>query len=91
MTFSSLALCTLLLAAPFAAKAHTMVYTAELEPFGDSSTSQVTGKVLVFTSHNGITVAYSGSAAGLEQIGTDSACAEVNGKYIKKTCQDDHQ
>jgi hypothetical protein len=56
-----------------------MVYMAELEPFGDSS--QVTGQVTVFTSHNGITVAYSGSATGLEQNGTDSACAEVNGKY----------
>ena len=78
MTFSSLVFGTLLLAAPFAVKSHTMVYTAELEPFGDNS--QVTGKVVVFTSHNGITVAYSGSAAGLEQIGTDSACAEVNGK-----------
>jgi hypothetical protein len=83
MTFSSLVLCTLLLlAAPFAAVGHTMVYTAELEPlFGDS---QVTGKVVVFTSHNGITVAYSGSVAGLEQDGTDSTCAStagVNGKY----------
>jgi hypothetical protein len=52
---------------------------AELEPFGDNS--QVTGKVVVFTSDYGMNlVAYSGSAALLERNGTDSTCAEVNGK-----------
>jgi hypothetical protein len=80
MTFSSLFLCTLLVATPFAA-AHTKVYTAELEPFGDNS--QVTGKAVVFTAHGG-TLAYSGSAADLAQAGTDSACADVNGKYSKR-------
>jgi hypothetical protein len=78
MTFSSLFLCTLLVATPFAA-AHTQVYTVELERFGD--TSQVTGNVVVFTSDNGMNLAaYSGSAALLERNGTDSTCAEVNGK-----------
>jgi uncharacterized membrane protein YccF (DUF307 family) len=75
MAFSSLFLCTLIVATPFAA-AHTQVYTVELEPFGDS---QVTGKAVVFTAHGG-TIAYSGSAALLETIGTDSACAEAYGK-----------
>jgi hypothetical protein len=79
MTFSSLFLCTFLVAAtPFAAVAHTMVYTAELEPYGDNS--QVTGKIVVFTAHNGINLAYAGSAALLEINATDSTCAEVMGK-----------
>jgi hypothetical protein len=73
MTFSSLFLCTLLAAMPYAA-AHTQVYTVELEPFGDNS--QVTGKAVVFTADGG-TVAYSGSAALLEING---ACAEAFGK-----------
>ena len=85
MAFSSLFLCTLLFATPFAA-AHTQVYTVELEPFGE--TSQVTGKAVVFTADSG-TVAYSGSAALLEKNGTDSTCAKVNGKYSKED-QDDH-
>jgi hypothetical protein len=76
MTFSTLFLCMLLVATPFAA-AHTKVYTAELEPFGDSS--QVTGKAVVFTAHGG-TLAYSGSAALLEKSGTDSTCADVYGR-----------
>jgi hypothetical protein len=76
---SFLFLCTLLVATPFAA-AHTQVYTVELQPFGD--TSQVTGKAVVFTADGG-TVAYSGSAALLEKIGTDFTCTEVNGKYSK--------
>lgn len=78
MVFSSLALCTLLVATPFAAAADTMVYTAVLGPFGDNS--QVTGKVAVFHSENDMNVAYSGSAALLEKTATDSTCAEVNGK-----------
>jgi 4-hydroxy-3-methylbut-2-enyl diphosphate reductase IspH len=76
MAFSSLFLCTLFVATPFAAS-HTQVYTVELEPFGD--TSQVTGKAVVFTAHGG-TVAYSGSAALMKINGTDSTCAEVYGK-----------
>jgi hypothetical protein len=79
MAFASLFLCTLLVATPFAA-AHTQVYTVELEPFGN--TSQVTGKAVVFTADGG-TVAYSGSAALFKNIGTDSTCAEVKGKYSK--------
>jgi hypothetical protein len=93
MTFSSLFLCTLLVATPFAAvayganekvidklltAAHTTVYTAELEPYGDNS--QVTGKVVVFAAEDGVNVAYAGSAALLEINATDSTCAEVNGK-----------
>jgi hypothetical protein len=80
MAFSPLLLCTLLLAAmPLAAVGHTMVYTAELEPFaGSSTTSEVTGNAVVFTSHNGVTVGYTGSAKGLN--GADSTCAEVDGK-----------
>lgn len=76
MTFSSLFVCTLLVATPFVA-AHTKAYSVELEPFGDSS--QVTGKAVVFTADGG-TVAYSGSAALLKKNGTDSTCAEEYGK-----------
>jgi hypothetical protein len=78
ITFSSLFLCTLLVATPFAAVAHTTVYTAELEPF--LGNSQVTGKVVVFAAEDGVNVAYAGSAALLEINATDSTCAEVNGK-----------
>jgi hypothetical protein len=79
MAFSSLPsllLCTQPFAfMPLAPIGNTMVYKAELEPLAGS---QVTGNAVVFTSHNGVTVGYTGSAKGLN--GADSTCAEVDGK-----------
>jgi hypothetical protein len=77
MAFSFIFLCTLLVAVPYA-RAQTNIYTAELESFGQSS--QVSGKVLVFTAHGGI-VAYTGSAVLLEADLAATTCTEVkNGK-----------
>jgi hypothetical protein len=82
MAFSSLFLCTLLVATPYA-RADVNVYTAVLKPFGDNS--QALGKVTIFsdaTSDGGI-VAYAGNAQRLPNFGnlaTNATCAEVNGK-----------
>jgi hypothetical protein len=79
MAFSSLPsllLCTQPFAfMPLAAIGNTMVYKTELKPLAGS---QVTGNVVVFTSHNGETVGYTGSAKGLDSA--DSTCTEVDGK-----------
>jgi hypothetical protein len=75
MTFSSLFLCTLLVAAPYAG-AHTNVYTAKLMPFGDDST--VTGDVVVFTAHGG-TIAFAGNAVSFP-YDDSMMCEGENGK-----------
>jgi hypothetical protein len=74
MTFSSLFLCTLVVAAPYAG-AHTKVYTAKLMPFGDDST--VTGDVAVFTNHG--TLAFAGNAVSFP-YDNSTACEGENGK-----------
>jgi hypothetical protein len=76
MAFSSLVLCTLLVAAPYAG-AHSEVYSAKLMPFGDASA--VTGDVVVFTAHGG-TIAYAGNAGGFP-YDNSTECEGKNGKY----------
>jgi hypothetical protein len=81
MAFSSLFLCSLLVAAPYAgAQAGgdhtTSVYTVDLEPIGDIS--QVTGRVVVFAANGGI-IGYDGTAV-LNADLMDTTCADVNGK-----------
>jgi hypothetical protein len=82
MAFSSLLLCTLLVAAPYA-RADVNVYTAVLKSFGDNS--QALGKVTIFSDakSDGGTVAYAGNAQHLPNFGnsaTNATCVEVNGK-----------
>jgi hypothetical protein len=63
MTFSSLFLCTLLVATPYA-RADVNVYTAVLMPFVDGDNSQALGKVTIFSAAPG-TVAYAGDVQRL--------------------------
>jgi hypothetical protein len=63
MTFSSLFLCTLLVATPYA-RADVNVYTAVLMPFVDGDNSEALGKVTIFSAAPG-TVAYAGDVQRL--------------------------
>jgi adenosylcobinamide amidohydrolase len=78
MIFSSLFLCTLLVAVPYA-RAHTKTYTADLRAIGDMGKGTMTGKVVVFTAHGG-TVAYAGSLDYINFLTNKTCAEEVNGK-----------